>query len=73
MQLEFKMKIHFSRWFDKSFSLIVAKNGEAAINFEHSWGDGIAVLRFLNEIYKVQLEFILKILLNLQLANFADD
>eukprot|EP01119_Soliformovum_irregulare_P016454 TRINITY_DN4758_c0_g1_i1.p1 TRINITY_DN4758_c0_g1~~TRINITY_DN4758_c0_g1_i1.p1 ORF type:complete len:660 (-),score=192.99 TRINITY_DN4758_c0_g1_i1:59-2038(-) len=41
----------FNRWFDKSFSLLVAKNGEAAINFEHSWGDGIAVLRFLNEIY----------------------
>ena len=29
-----------SRWFDKSFSIIVAKNGEAALNFEHAWGDG---------------------------------
>ncbi|XP_037105261.1 carnitine O-palmitoyltransferase 2, mitochondrial [Syngnathus acus] len=41
-----------NRWFDKSFSIIVARDGHAAINFEHSWGDGVAVLRFLNEIYK---------------------
>jgi carnitine O-palmitoyltransferase 2 len=40
-----------SRWLDKSFSLVVSKNGEAAINFEHSWGDGVAVLRFFNEIF----------------------
>ena len=40
------------RWFDKSFNLIVAKNGLSAINFEHSWGDGVAVLRFFNELYK---------------------
>lgn len=24
----------------------------AAINFEHSWGDGVAILRLFNEIYK---------------------
>lgn len=41
-----------NRWFDKSFSLIVAKDGTAGINFEHSWGDGVAVLRYFNEIYK---------------------
>lgn len=29
-----------NRWFDKSFSLIVCKDGNAGINFEHSWGDG---------------------------------
>ena len=29
-----------SRWFDKSFSLIVAENGETGLNFEHAWGDG---------------------------------
>ena len=40
-----------NRWFDKSFSLIVTKGGNAAINFEHSWGDGVAILRFFNEIY----------------------
>lgn len=39
-----------NRWYDKSLQLIVAKNGRAAINFEHSWGDGVSVLRFANEI-----------------------
>lgn len=33
------------RWFDKSFQLVVSRDGEAAINFEHAWGDGIAVVR----------------------------
>lgn len=41
-----------NRWYDKSFSVILAKDGQAAINFEHSWGDGVAVLRFQNEIFK---------------------
>ncbi|XP_076178681.1 carnitine palmitoyltransferase 2 [Ptiloglossa arizonensis] len=39
-----------NRWFDKSFSLIVTKDGYAGINFEHSWGDGVAVLRYFNDI-----------------------
>lgn len=33
-----------NRWFDKSFSLIVCKDGNAGINFEHSWGDGMYTL-----------------------------
>lgn len=41
-----------NRWHDKSFSIILTKNGEGGINFEHSWGDGISVLRFVNEIRK---------------------
>ncbi|XP_068564047.1 carnitine O-palmitoyltransferase 2, mitochondrial-like [Cebidichthys violaceus] len=41
-----------NRWFDKSFTVILTKDGQAAINFEHSWGDGVAVLLFLNEIFK---------------------
>lgn len=41
-----------NRWFDKSFSLIVTKDGHAAINFEHSWGDGVAILRFFNDTFK---------------------
>lgn len=40
-----------NRWFDKSFSLIVTKDGHSSINFEHSWGDGVAILRFFNETY----------------------
>lgn len=41
-----------NRWFDKSFNLIVARDGTAAINFEHAWGDGVAVLRFFNEVFR---------------------
>lgn len=40
-----------NRWFDKSFQLIVNAKGRAAVNFEHSWGDGVAVLRYFNEVY----------------------
>lgn len=45
-----------NRWFDKSFQLIVTANGKAAVNFEHSWGDGVAVLRYLNEVYQDSIE-----------------
>uniref|UniRef100_A0A183GMB5 Carn_acyltransf domain-containing protein n=1 Tax=Heligmosomoides polygyrus TaxID=6339 RepID=A0A183GMB5_HELPZ len=41
-----------NRWFDKCFQLIVDGNGQATINFEHSWGDGVAVLRLMEESYK---------------------
>lgn len=30
----------------------MTENGKAAVNFEHSWGDGVAVLRYFDEIYK---------------------
>jgi len=40
------------RWFDKCFTLIVTKKGHTAINFEHSWGDGVAVLRYMIEVFK---------------------
>lgn len=45
-----------NRWFDKSITLIVGGDGTAAVNFEHSWGDGVAVLRYFNEIYKDSTE-----------------
>lgn len=48
------MMLHGSarnRWFDKSFQWIVDARGVAAVNFEHSWGDGIAVLRLCNEVF----------------------
>nr|XP_028589279.1 carnitine O-palmitoyltransferase 2, mitochondrial isoform X1 [Podarcis muralis] len=41
-----------NRWYDKSFNLILAKDGTAAVHFEHAWGDGVAVLRFQNEVFK---------------------
>jgi len=40
-----------NRWFDKSFQLIVTEKGRAAVNFEHAWGDGVAVLRYFDEVY----------------------
>ncbi|XP_041988036.1 carnitine O-palmitoyltransferase 2, mitochondrial [Aricia agestis] len=40
-----------NRWFDKSISLIVTKDGVSGVNFEHSWGDGVAVLRYIEDIY----------------------
>ncbi|KAH0628094.1 hypothetical protein JD844_008813 [Phrynosoma platyrhinos] len=46
----------FNRWFDKSISLIVTSDGSAGVNFEHSWGDGVAVLRFINEVYRDSTE-----------------
>lgn len=27
------------RWFDKSFSLVIYKNGKMGLNAEHSWAD----------------------------------
>lgn len=41
-----------NRWFDKSFNIIVTKDGWAGLNFEHAWGDGVAVMRFFNDIHK---------------------
>lgn len=41
-----------NRWFDKSFSLLITKDGYAALNFEHSWGDGVAVLRYFLDMLK---------------------
>ncbi|KAM8709797.1 hypothetical protein ACLKA7_016577 [Drosophila subpalustris] len=41
-----------NRWFDKSISLLISADGTTSINFEHSWGDGVAVLRYLNEIVR---------------------
>ncbi|KAM7076803.1 LOW QUALITY PROTEIN: carnitine O-palmitoyltransferase 2, mitochondrial-like [Ciconia maguari] len=36
----------------KSSGLIIAGDGHAQVNFEHSWGDGGPVLRFINEVYR---------------------
>ena len=41
-----------NRWYDKSLSVIVDKDGTTGVNFEHSWGDGVAVLRYFNEVHK---------------------
>ena len=30
--------------------MALSSNAKMAINFEHAWGDGVAVVRFLNEV-----------------------
>ena len=37
------------RWFDQSLTLMVSADGVPMSQFEHSWGDGVAVLRLGNE------------------------
>ena len=32
--------------------MIIDKNGMATLNFEHAWGDGVAVLRLMEETFK---------------------
>ncbi|CAI6355523.1 unnamed protein product [Macrosiphum euphorbiae] len=46
-----------NRWFDKSFTLIVCADGTSGLNFEHSWGDGVAVLRYFQDISKDTTDF----------------
>lgn len=41
-----------SRWFDKSLTLIVSRNGEACFSIEHSGLDGTTVGRYMDEIYQ---------------------
>jgi len=31
--------------------LIISKNSDAGVNFEHSWGDGVIILHLLNKLY----------------------
>eukprot|EP00942_MAST-04A_sp_MAST-4A-sp1_P014945 g14945.t1 len=33
-----------NRWHDKSFQIVVRPDGVSCMTFEHSWGDGVAVL-----------------------------
>ncbi|KAK9519806.1 hypothetical protein VZT92_022511 [Zoarces viviparus] len=35
-----------NRWCDKSFTVILTKDGQAAIHYVHSWGDGLAAFFF---------------------------
>lgn len=51
------MKIFIYRWFDKSFTLIVCADGTSGLNFEHSWGDGVAILRYFQDISKDSTDF----------------
>ena len=39
-----------NRWFDKSFGMMFASTGDFGLRFEHSWGDGVAVMRFCDDV-----------------------
>ena len=40
-----------NRWHDKSFQIVIRPDGVACMTFEHSWGDGVAVLSYLTEVH----------------------
>lgn len=42
-------------WFDKCIELIIAKD-KVAMSFEHSWGDGVAVVRYVDNVVKDSIE-----------------
>ena len=39
-----------NRWPEKSFMVVMGHCGKAGVVFEHAWGDGAAVLHFMNSI-----------------------
>lgn len=39
-------------WDGESSGLIIAGDGHAQVNSEHSWGDGGPVLCFINKVYR---------------------
>ncbi|CAF4393189.1 unnamed protein product [Rotaria sp. Silwood2] len=41
-----------NRWYDKSFNMIMLSDGTLGLHCEHAWGDGVALLRFCNDIHK---------------------
>ncbi|KAG9342935.1 hypothetical protein JZ751_015151 [Albula glossodonta] len=43
----------YDRWFDKSFSLVVFKNGKSGLNAEHSWADAPTVAHLWENVLAV--------------------
>jgi carnitine O-palmitoyltransferase 2 len=41
-----------NRWYDKTFNMIMLSDGTLGLHCEHAWGDGVALLRFCNDIDK---------------------
>ena len=39
-----------NRWPEKSFMVVMGHCGKAGVVFEHAWGDGAAVLHFMNSV-----------------------
>uniref|UniRef100_A0A8B9K376 Carnitine O-palmitoyltransferase 1, muscle isoform n=1 Tax=Astyanax mexicanus TaxID=7994 RepID=A0A8B9K376_ASTMX len=53
MDLYAKSLLHgkcYDRWFDKSFTLVVYKNGKIGVNIEHSWADAPIVGHMLEDV-----------------------
>jgi carnitine O-palmitoyltransferase 2 len=46
-----------NRWYDKTFNMIMLSNGTLGLHCEHAWGDGVALLRFCNDIDKDANEY----------------
>lgn len=42
-QTAFSFFVFLLRWFDKSFSIVIYKNGKSGLNAEHSWADAPTV------------------------------
>ena len=40
-----------NRWWDKSITWIVTEGGDCGLTFEHSWGDGVAVMRCAKDVW----------------------
>lgn len=40
-----------NRWWDKSISYILTEGGDCGLTFEHSWGDGVAVMRNCKDVF----------------------
>lgn len=47
------------RWFDKSFSVVIYKNGKSGLNAEHSWADAPTVAHLWEVILGLISEFVL--------------
>jgi hypothetical protein len=45
----------YDRWFDKSFNLIVTKNGRVGLNVEHSWADAPGKLQYCLSIKRLKV------------------
>ncbi|TRY93200.1 hypothetical protein DNTS_006322 [Danionella cerebrum] len=58
----------YDRWFDKSFSVVVYKNGKNGLNAEHSWADAPIVAH----MWEVQMQISESLAVAQELANDVD-
>jgi carnitine O-palmitoyltransferase 2 len=47
-----------NRWFDQGLSVHIGKDGTFSSSFEHSWGDGLAVLRWARFIHEKGADYV---------------